>query len=309
MSKNVIISCAITGSVHTPTMSEYLPITAEQIARQSIDAARAGACILHLHARDPENGRPSHDPKVFMGFLPQIHQQTDAIINLTTGGGQGMSVAQRTQAAMQFQPELCSLNMGSMNFGLFPAAEKIKQWRYAWEKDFIEATRDFIFKNTFGDIELILSHLGEQRGSKFEFECYDVGHLYTLAHFVDRKLAQPPLFIQFVLGILGGIGADAENLNYMIRVADKLFGNDYEFSVLAAGRHQFPMATVAATCGGNVRVGLEDSVTLSAGTLARSNAEQVTKIRQILSELSLNVATPEQTRERLALKGKNQVNI
>ena len=309
MKSPVIITCAITGSVHTPSMSEYLPITPQQIAQQSIAAANAGASILHLHARDPENGKPTHDPDVFMQFLPQIHEQTDAVINLSTGGGQGMSVEQRTQAARLVSPELCSLNMGSMNFGLYPAAQRIKHWRYDWEKEFLESTRNFIFKNTFEDIETILKTIGENGGTRFEFECYDVGHLYTLAHFVEHNLANPPLFIQFVIGILGGIGADAENLFYMIRTADKLFGTDYEFSVLAAGRHQMPMATIAASSGGNVRVGLEDSVTISAGKLAQSNAEQVIKIRLILEQLSLSVATPQQARIRLALKGKDQINL
>ena len=309
MKTPVIITCAITGSVHTPSMSEYLPVTPAQIAQQAIDAANAGASVLHLHARDPENGKPSHDPDVFMAFLPSIHAQTDAVINLSTGGGQGMSVEQRTQAARRVSPELCSLNMGTMNFGLFPAAKRIKNWRYDWEKEFLESTRNFIFKNTFEDIETILTELGEAGGTRFEFECYDVGHLYTLAHFVEQKLAKPPLFIQFVMGILGGIGADAENLMYMIRTADKLFGSDYTFSVLAAGRAQMPLALTAANSGGNVRVGLEDSVMISAGKLAQSNAEQVIKIRQLLEQLSLTIATPSQTREHLALKGKHQINL
>ena len=309
MSPPVIITCAITGSVHTPSMSEYLPITPGQIAQQSIDAANAGASILHLHARDPENGKPTHDPDVFMQFLPHIHAQTDAVINLSTGGGQGMSVAQRTQAAKHVSPELCSLNMGSMNFGLYPAADRIKHWRFDWEKQFLESTRNFIFQNTFEDIETILNDIGESGGTRFEFECYDVGHLYTLAHFVERKMAKPPIFIQFVMGILGGIGADADNLLYMIRTADKLFGDDYEFSVLAAGRHQMPLALTAANSGGNVRVGLEDSLTISAGQLAQSNAHQVEKIRHILEQLSLSIASPQQTRARLALKGKSQINL
>lgn len=308
MNPPVIITCAITGSVHTPSMSEYLPITPQQIAQQSIDAANAGASILHLHARHPGDGKPTFDPDVFAQFLPRIHERTEAVINITTGGGQGMSVEQRTQAARRFSPELCSLNMGSMNFGLFTASEKIKNWRHDWEKKFLESTRDFIFKNTFEDIETILNTLGDD-GTRFEFECYDIGHLYTLSHFVERKLAKPPLFIQFVMGILGGIGADAENLLYMKRTADKLFGDDYIFSVLAAGRHQMPMATTAASSGGNVRVGLEDSLTISAGTLAKNNAEQVTKISGILAQLSLDVATPAQARARLKLKGKAQINL
>lgn len=309
MAKKIIISCAITGSVHTPTMSPYLPITPDDIADQAIEAAKAGASIIHLHARDPHTGMPVSDPDVFRQFLPKIHQQTDAIINLTTGGGQGMDVSQRLLAALDISPELCSLNMGSMNFGLFPIAERINKWTHDWEKNFIESTKDFVFKNTFADIETILYEMGEVRGTRFEYECYDVGHLYNLAYFVDKHLAKPPLFIQFVLGVLGGIGADAENLLYMKRTADKLFGDDYEFSVLGAGRYQMPLATVSASSGGNVRVGLEDSLNISAKELAKSNAQQVEKIRIILEQLSFDIATPDEVRKRLALKGRDNINL
>lgn len=305
--RKVVITCAVTGSVHTPTMSPYLPLTPDQIAEDAIAAAEAGAAILHLHARDPHDGRPTPDPDVFMRFLPRIKQATDAVVNVTTGGGQGMTVEQRMAAGLRAQPEMCSLNMGSMNFGLFPAAARHDSWRHDWEKPFLENSRDFIFRNTFKDIETILRELGEGCGTRFEFECYDVGHLYTLAHFLDRGLVQPPLFIQFVLGILGGIGPDPENLTHMKRIADKLFGESYRFSVLGAGRHQMPLAATAAALGGNVRVGLEDSLFDGPGRLATSNADQVRRVRQILEGLSLDVATPAEAREMLCLKGGDRV--
>ncbi len=305
--KPVIISCAVTGSIHTPTMSPHLPITPQQIADQAIDAANAGASILHLHARNPDNGRPTPDPEVFMQFLPEIKQQTDAVINITTGGGPGMSVEERIAAALHAQPEMASLNMGSMNFGLFPILNKYSEWKHQWEPEFLEMTRDFIFRNTFKDIETILQHLGEGCGTKFEFECYDVGHLYNLAHFVDRGLVKPPFLVQTIFGILGGIGADTENLAHMRRIALKLFGDDHEWSVLAAGRFQLSFTTIAGTMGGNVRVGLEDSLFLGKGQLAETNAQQVGKIRRILEDLSLTIATPDDVRKRLALKGGDQV--
>lgn len=305
--RKVIITCAVTGSVHTPTMSEHLPVTPEEIETAAVAAAEAGAAILHLHARDPADGRPSWDPDVFMRFLPGIRARCDAVINITTGGGQGMSVEQRIAAARRAQPEMCSLNMGSMNFGLFPAASKYQDWKYSWEKSFLDDTRDFIFRNTFGDIEHILETVGRAYATRFEFECYDVGHLYTLAHFLDRGLVAPPLFIQFVLGVLGGIGADPENLTHMKRVADKLFGDRYAFSVLGAGRHQMRLATMAAGMGGHVRVGLEDSLYLGRGRLAPSNAAQVRHMRELLERLSLDVATPAQARAMLGLKGADQV--
>lgn len=307
MARKAIISCAVTGSVHTPTMSEYLPVTPDEIARQAIDAAAAGAAILHLHARDPATGQPSPDPDVFMQFLPRIREATDAIVNISTGGGMPMTVNDRMQAALRAEPEMASLNMGSMNFGLYPVLDRYSQWKHDWEPGFLESSRDFVFRNTFADIETLLTELGDIRCTRFEFECYDVGHLYTLAHFVDRGMVQAPLFIQFVLGILGGIGADPDNLMYMKRTADKLFGDDYRFSVLGAGRHQIPLATMAAAMGGNVRVGLEDNLMLDKGVLARSNAEQVERIRGILDGLSIEVATPDEARSMLALKGVERV--
>jgi uncharacterized protein (DUF849 family) len=303
----VIITCAVTGSIHTPTMSPYLPLTPDEIATQSIDAAEAGASIIHLHARDPRDGKPTPDPEVFMQFLPRIKQSCDAVINITTGGGHGMTLQERLAAPLRAKPEVCSLNMGSMNFGLFPMLERYKEWKYDWEPKHLENSRDFIFRNTFKDIEEVLKALGEGCGTKFEFECYDVGHLYTLAHFLDRKLVKPPLFVQTIFGILGGIGADTENLAHMKRIADKLFGDQYAWSVLAAGRHQLPFVTMAAVMGGNVRVGLEDSIYVGKGQLAKSNGDQVRRIRTILENLSLEIASPTEAREILKLKGGDMV--
>jgi uncharacterized protein (DUF849 family) len=308
MSK-VIISCAVTGSVHTPTMSPDLPVTPDQIATSAIDAAEAGAAILHLHARDPQTAQPTPDPKVFMQFLPRIKQSTDAVVNITTGGGQGMSLDERLAAAMLASPELCSLNMGSMNFGLFPMLDKYKSFQQAWEPTYLEASRDWIFRNTFKDIEHILETLGKGHGTRFEFECYDVGHLYTLAHFLDRKLVTPPLFVQSIFGILGGQGADTENLLHAKRIADKLFGDQYQWSVMASGRHQLPFVTMGAINGGNVRVGLEDSLYAGKGRLAQSNAEQVQIIRGVLQALSLEIATPQEARQILDLKGADRVGF
>ncbi len=305
-SRKVIITCAVTGSVHTPSMSPYLPVTPDQIAEEAIAAVQAGASILHLHARDPKDGRPSSDPEIFMRFLPRIKQVTDAVINISTGGSSLMSLDDRLAAALRAEPEMCSLNMGSMNFALFPALDRPTQWRHEWEPKLLEATRGSIFKNTFADIEHIISRLGEGCGTRFEFECYDVGHLYSLAHLRDRGLVSGPLFIQFVFGVLGGIGADPENLTHMKRIADKLFGDAYAFSVLAAGRHQMPMISMAAAMGGNVRVGLEDSL-YDGRQLAKSNADQVRRIRTVLDALSLDVATPSEAREMLALKGGDRV--
>lgn len=304
--RKVIITCAVTGSVHTPTMSPHLPVTPDQIAAEAIAAAEAGASILHLHARDPKDGRPTAEPDVFMQFLPRIKQSTDAVINITTGGSSLMTLEQRLAAPLAAQPEMCSLNMGSMNFGLFPMLDRPRDWKHAWEPELLEATRHTIFKNTFADMEQILENLGKGCGTRFEFECYDVGHLYNLAHFRDRGLVSGPPFIQFVLGILGGIGADPDNLAHMKRIADKLFGDDYRFSVLAAGRAQMPLITMAAAMGGNVRVGLEDSL-YDGGALARSNADQVRRIRAILDGLSLDVATPAEARDMLGLKGGDRV--
>lgn len=305
--RKVIISCAVTGSIHTPTMSPHLPVTPEQIATNAIDAAKAGASILHLHARDPATGCPTPDPAIFFQFLSRIKESCDAVINITTGGGHNMTVEQRLAAPLAARPELCSLNMGSMNFGLYPALAKYTEWRHDWEPRYLESTRDFIFRNTFHDIETIIRRLGDQCGARFEFECYDIGHLYTLHHFLERKLVRPPLFVQSIFGILGGIGADIENLAHMRRIADKLFGADYHWSVLAAGRHQTAFVTTGAIMGGHVRVGLEDSLYLGKGELARSNADQVSKIRRLLGELSLEIATPAETRQMLALKGAANV--
>ncbi|HEY2662051.1 MAG TPA: 3-keto-5-aminohexanoate cleavage protein [Caulobacteraceae bacterium] len=306
MSK-VVISCAVTGSIHTPSMSPHLPITPDEIAEQSIAAVEAGASILHLHARDPIDGRPTPDPAVFMQFLPRIKQRTDAVINITTGGGQGMSLDDRLAAALVASPELASLNMGSMNFGLFPALTRYKDFQHSWEPTYLEASRDWIFRNTFSDIENILERLGKGHGTRFEFECYDVSHLYTLAHFLDRKLVTPPLFVQSIFGVLGGQGPDTENLLHAKRIADKLFGDDYRWSVMATGRFQLPFTTMAALNGANVRVGLEDSLYVGRGRLATSNAEQVKTLRSILEQLSLEIATPAEAREILALKGGDNV--
>ena len=307
--RKVIITCAVTGSVHTPTMSPHLPLTPDEIAKDSVAAAEAGASIIHLHARDPSNGRPTPDPAVFMQFLPRIKQQSDAVINITTGGGHGMTLEERLAAPLRASPEMCSLNMGSMNFGIYPMLDKYKSFKHEWERQHLEMTRDFIFRNTFKDIERVLKELGEVHGTRFEFECYDVGHLYTLAHFLERKLVKPPLFVQTIFGILGGIGADHENLMHMRRIADKLFGDAYQWSILAAGRHQLPFVTMGAIMGGNVRVGLEDSLFIGKGQLATSNAEQVSRIRSILENLSLEIATPKEARALLDLKGGDQVKF
>ena len=310
MAKSVIITCAVTGAIHTPTMSEYLPITPNEVAEDAIGAAEAGASILHLHARDPNDGSPTPDPDVFMEFLPRIKQSTDAVINITTGGGHGMTLEERCAGALRVSPEMTSLNMGSMNFGLFPILDKPYDWKHEWEPAYLEMTRDFIFRNTFKDIEWVLKELGEGHGVRFEFECYDTGHLYNLAHFVDRGLVKPPFFVQTIFGILGGIGADIENLMHMRRIANKLFGEEnYEWSILAAGRHQMSFTTTGAILGGNVRVGLEDSLYIGKCELAKSNADQVAKIRRIVEDMSLEVATPAEARERLALKGGDNVSF
>jgi uncharacterized protein (DUF849 family) len=304
----VIITCAVTGSIHTPTMSPHLPITPDEIAEASIGAWEAGASIIHLHARNPD-GSPTPDPKVFNEFLPRIKQSTDAVVNITTGGGHGMTLQERLEGPLAASPEMTSLNMGSMNFGLFPILDKMTEFQHEWERQHLENSRDFIFRNTFKDIEYILKELGEGHGTRFEFECYDIGHLYSLAHFLDRGLVKPPLFVQSIFGILGGIGADEENLMHARRIADKLFGDDYQWSVLAAGRHQMSFVTMAAMLGGNVRVGLEDSLYISKGKLAESNKDQVAKIRRIVEDLSLEVATPTEAREMLGLKGGDRVNF
>lgn len=308
-SKKVIVTCAITGGIHTPTMSDALPITPDQIAQQSIDAAKAGASILHLHARDPKDGRPTPDPAVYMQFLPRIKQATDAVINITTGGGANMTVDERLAAPMQTRPEMCSLNMGSINFGLYPLADKYTEWKHPWEEPYLRGSDDAIFRNTFRDIERILKTLGEEHGTRFEHECYDLGHLYNVAHFLDRGLIKPPFFIQFVFGILGGMGTDLDNLMFLKRTANRLFGDTYHWSVLAAGRHQMPFATQSAMMGGSVRVGLEDSLSIGRGQLAPDNASQVSKIVRILTELGHEIATPDEARQMLALKGGDRVGF
>jgi len=300
----VIITCAVTGSIHTPTMSPHLPITPAEIVEASLGAAEAGASIIHLHARDPRTGKPTPDPEVFREFLPVIAERSDAVINITTGGGQNMTVDERLAAALDAKPEMATMNMGSMNFGLFHMAARYSDWKFDWEPEFLENSRDFIFRNTFADMERAIRLLGDEHGTRFEFECYDMGHLYTLAHFLDRGVVRPPLFVQTIFGILGGIGADPENVAHMKRIADKLFGDDYHWSVLAAGRHQMGLVSMGAMMGGHVRVGLEDSLYLGKGRLARSNAEQVARIRRILEELSLEIATPDETRAMLDLKGR-----
>jgi uncharacterized protein (DUF849 family) len=306
--RKVIISCAVTGAIHTPTMSDALPYRPEDIARQAIDAAEAGAAILHLHARDPETGQPSPDPGVYMRFLPVIKQATDAVVNITTGGDLSMTVEDRLKAPLVARPEMCSLNMGSMNFALFPLADRYKEWKFDWEKPYLANTDDYIFRNTFRDIARIIELLGDS-GTRFEHECYDVGHLYNLAHFVDRGLVKPPFFVQLIFGILGGIGADMRNLMFMKETADRLFGDDYRWSVLGAGRNQMPFATQAAMMGGNVRVGLEDSLYAGPGKFATSNAEQVTKIRRIVEELGYEIASPADARDILGLKGGDKVSF
>jgi uncharacterized protein (DUF849 family) len=305
----VIITCAVTGSAHVPTMSDALPITPEQIADQAIAAAEAGSAILHLHARDPKDGRPTGDPEVYAQFLSIIKQRTDAVINITTGGSATMTVEERLKAAVKFNPEMCSLNMGSINFAFFPAAKRIKEWKYDWERDYVVNSDDYIFRNTFRDIAYILETLSAS-GTRFELECYDVGHLYTLAHFLDRGLIKPGFFVQMIFGILGGIGPDLDNLLFMKQTADRLFGKGtFQWSVLAAGRHQMPFITQAALLGGNVRVGLEDSLFIERGELAIDNAQQVAKAVRILAEMGLEAASPAEAREILGLKGGHLVSF
>lgn len=306
LKNKVIITCAVTGAIHTPSMSPHLPVTPNEIAESAIAAAEAGASILHLHARDPETGKPTQDPAVFEQFLPRIKQSTNSVINITTGGSPHMSVEERMRPATTFKPEVASLNMGSMNFGLYPMLDRFPEFTHEWERQHLENSRDLVFKNTFKDIEAIL-RIGNENGTRFEFECYDISHLYNLAHFVDRGLAKGPLFIQSVFGLLGGIGAHPEDLMHMKRTADRLFGDQYRWSILGAGKNQIPLASMGAAQGANVRVGLEDSLWIGPGKLAQTNADQVTKIRQVLEGLSLEVATPDEAREILDLKGGDQV--
>lgn len=307
--RKTIITCAVTGAVHTPTMSPALPVTPKEIVASSLAAAKAGASVIHLHARDPEDGRPTPNPAVFMQFLPEIHAQCDAVLNITTGGSTRMTLDERMAAPLQARPELCSLNLGSMNFVFSQMAAKYDTWKHPWEKEYIEGSEDVIFRNTYRDIERLIRVLGHEHGARFEFECYDVGHLYTLADFADRHIARAPFFIQMIFGVRGGIGADPAHLTHMKRTADRLFGDDYVFSVMAAGRHQIPFATQSATMGGSVRVGLEDSLFIGRRTLAESNAQQVGKMKTVLDELGIEVATPAEAREMLQLKGRNNVGF
>ena len=305
--KKVIVTCAPTGSVHTPSMSPHLPITPDEIAAAAIGAAEAGASILHLHARDPKDGRPSPTAEHFMTFLPRIKQSTDAVINISTGGSATMSLDQRLEGAKAVQPEVCSLNMGPLIFDFSGAAARVKEWKHDWEQAYVEGSRDRIMYNDSGYIERIMREVGQAFGTKFEFECYDISHLYTLAHFVDRGLVKPPFLIQGVFGITGGIGPDVRNLAHMVTIADSLFGDDYMLSAFAAGRHQLAFCTQSALLGGNVRVGMEDSLYIGPGQMAQSNAEQVTKIRTILEALGMTIATPTETRAMLDLKGGDNV--
>jgi uncharacterized protein (DUF849 family) len=304
--RRVIISCAVTGAIHTPSMSPYLPVTPEQIADAAVGAAEAGAAIVHLHARDPETGKPDQSPEAFARFLPQIKQRCHAVVNLTTGGAPFMTVEERVRPAATFKPEVASLNMGSMNFGLYPMLNRFTEFKHDWERTALENSRDLVFRNTFRDIEFVLRTLSDS-GTRFEFECYDTGHLYSLAHFLDRKLVQPPLFVQTVFGILGGIGPHPDDVMHMKRTADRLFGDTYSWSVLGAGRNQLPIAAMAAAIGGNVRVGLEDSLWIGPGRLAQSSAEQVARARQVVEGLGLELATPDDARVILGLKGADRV--
>ena len=307
-SKKVIITCAPTGAIHTPSMSKYLPVTPEEIAEAAIAAAEAGAAILHLHARDPEDGHPTQDPEVFKEFLPQINAETNAVINITTGGSPQMTVEELIRPARTFKPEVASLNMGTINFGLFPMLNRYdKDIKHEWERTHL-SNKAIIFRNTFEDIETIMK-MGQENGTRFEFECYDIGHLYNLKHFVDLGLVKPPFFIQSVFGIFGGIGGHPEDLAHMKRTADRLFGDDYRWSILGGGSNQIKLASIGAAMGANVRVGLEDSLWIGPGKLAESNAQQVTKIRNILEELSLEIATPDEAREILQLKGGDKIEI
>ena len=306
LNDKVIITCAVTGAIHTPSMSPHLPVTPEEIAEAAVGAAEAGAAVIHLHARDPVTGKPDQTPEAFGRFLPRIKQATNAVLNLTTGGSPYMTVAERIKPAETFKPEVASLNMGSMNFGLFPMLNRFKDFKHEWEEQALENSRDLVFRNTFKDIEFVLRTLSDS-GTRFEFECYDTAHLYNLAHFLDRGLVRAPLFVQSVFGILGGIGPHPEDVLHMKRTADRLFGNQYHWSVLGAGKNQLAIAAQAAAMGGNVRVGLEDSLWAGRGRLAQSNAEQVRLVRQIIEGLGRSVATPDEARAILELKGGDKV--
>lgn len=304
----VIISCAITGSIHTPSMSPYLPVTAQEIAESAIGAAEAGAAIVHLHARNPEDGRPDQSPEAFEPFLKVIKQASNVVVNLTTGGSPYMSVEERVRPASVWKPEVASLNMGSMNFGLFPMLKRFKEFKHEWEPQMLENSKDLVFRNSFKDIAWALNELNAT-GTRYEFECYDTSHLYNLHYFWTEGLVKAPLFIQTCFGLLGGIGAHPDDVMHMKRTADRLFGDNYRWSVLAAGRSQMPIAAMAAAMGGHVRVGLEDSLWLGKGKFAESNAAQVKQVRGIIEGLGLDVATPDEAREILSLKGGDKVGF
>jgi uncharacterized protein (DUF849 family) len=306
--RKVIITCAVTGSGHTPTMSPHLPYTVDAIVGQAVEAARAGAAVIHLHARDPRDGRPTSDPETFLEYLRPIKAACDVVVSITTGGGTGQTVQERLKVVEVTRPELCTLNLGTMNYGGFPMVDKYRgAWRFDWEQQYLESTRTEPFVSTYADIEHMLRTVGPQTGARFEYEAYDVGHLYTLAHYLDLGLVKPPIFLQTVMGVMGGIGAEVEHLVHLKRTADRLLGDAFEWSVLGAGRHQFNMVTAAAVMGSHVRVGLEDGLFIGRGALASSNAAQVEKIRRILAELSLEVATPDEARRILDLKGLDRV--
>ncbi|MCB2099001.1 MAG: 3-keto-5-aminohexanoate cleavage protein [Parvularculaceae bacterium] len=307
--RKVIITCAVTGSIHTPTMSPYLPVTPDEIAEASVAAAKEGAAIIHLHARHPEDGRPSAEPDHFRAFMTRIAAECDAVLNVSTGGSSLMTLDARLAPARAMKPEMCSLNMGSMNFGIFPMLEKYPNWRHDWEPALLEATKRTVFQNTFENIETILAEIGKRDGARFEFECYDVGQIEVLGYYLKRRLVEPPLYVQFVLGVLGGAGASVENLVHMKATADRVLGDAYHFSVLAAGGKQIGIATTGAIMGGNVRVGLEDNLTIAPGALAQSNAEQVAKMRRILTELGLDIATADEARSMLKMKGRKAVGF
>ena len=309
MSNKVIITCAVTGGLHTPTMTPHLPITPDEIATAAIEAAEAGAAIIHLHARDPQNGRPKQDPDLFMQFLPRIKQSTDAVLNITTGGGLGMALDERLLPAHRAKPEVCSLNMGTMNFCAFELVSKYESWRFDWEKPYLESTRDLIYPNTYAMLERIMVEVGQAYGTRFEFECFDLSHLEAVRYFANKGLIKPPFLIQGIFGVMGGMGATIENLVHFKNTADRMFGDDLVFSSFAVGRQQMHFLTVTAIMGGSVRVGLEDSVYISRGELATSNAQQVTKIRRIIEELGFEVASPDEARERLSLKGGDRVDF
>lgn len=306
--RKTFINCAVTGSIHIPTMSDYLPITPQQIADESVKAAEAGTATVHLHARDPQTGQPASDLGLFEEFCSEIHRRSDVVICITTGGGLGMTPEERVKGVARFEPELASMNMGSFNFALFPLLDRYSEFKHEWEPQYLEMTRDFVFMNTFKSMEVFLKTFRDH-GTKPELECYDVGHIYNVAHMADRGYLEKPFFLQFIMGILGAAQVSIENLIHMRNVADKLFGDDYYWSVLPVGRHQFSIGAVAAVMGGNVRVGMEDNLYLSKGEMMKSNEQGVKKIRRILEDLSLDIATPDETRKMLGLKGKDKTNF